>query len=90
MASLSINNITAVEPVGLKHRSLDAGHCFTFWKVTVTINLAKVSQIDLADIANKVCSPCDAHQPVSRLICVEQTHNARYRAEVAKTKVWIK
>lgn len=32
--------------------------------------------LDLADIANKVRSPCDAHQPVSRLICVEQTHNA--------------
>ena len=26
--------------VGLRHRSLDAGHCFTFWKVTVTLNLA--------------------------------------------------
>ena len=22
------------------HRSLDSGHCFTFWKVTVTLNLA--------------------------------------------------
>ncbi|XP_074639763.1 uncharacterized protein LOC141897975 isoform X2 [Acropora palmata] len=32
--------------------------------------------LDLADIANKVRSPCDAHQPVSCLICVEQTHNA--------------
>ena len=32
--------------------------------------------LDLADIASKVRSPCDAHQPVSRLICMEQTHNA--------------
>ena len=32
--------------------------------------------LDLADIANKVRSSSDAHQPVSRLICVEQTHNA--------------
>ena len=25
---------------GLNHRSLISGHCFTFWKVTLTLNLA--------------------------------------------------
>lgn len=32
--------------------------------------------LDLADIEKKVRSPGDAHLPFSRLICVEQTHNA--------------
>ena len=27
---------------GLKHSSLIAGHCFTFWKVTKTLNLANL------------------------------------------------
>ena len=31
--------------------------------------------LDLLEIENKVRSREDAHQPISRLICVEQTHN---------------
>lgn len=32
--------------------------------------------LDLLDIANKVRSQGDAHHPISRVICIEQTHNA--------------
>ena len=28
------------QPASLKHWSLDAGHSFSFWKVTLTLNLA--------------------------------------------------
>ena len=31
--------------------------------------------LDLLDIENKVRSVGDAHLPISRLICIEQTHN---------------
>ena len=31
--------------------------------------------LDLVDVKNKVRSRNDAHEPLSRLICVEQTHN---------------
>ena len=31
--------------------------------------------LDLLEIESKVRSREDAHQPISRLICVEQTHN---------------
>ena len=32
--------------------------------------------LDLLDVESKVRSTCDAHLPTSRLICLEQTHNA--------------
>lgn len=31
--------------------------------------------LDLLDIENKIRSRGDAHEPTSRLICIEQTHN---------------
>ena len=38
--SLDSLNLPPGNMAGLKHRSLIAGHCFTFWKVTKTLSLA--------------------------------------------------